>query len=182
MPSPTMVFADALAATSVWEGGEANHPADPGGHTAWGATEKYARGKGYEGPMEELPKHTVWGWFRADFWDSRDLDAVAVVAPGVAGYLFDMGVNHSPRGFALIAQRAVARYAAVATDGQWGPATNLAVRNAIATDGATAVLDALRVERCRYGVEITKRNRRLTVFLLGWFDRWLSYDGGQHVA
>lgn len=176
-----LIFELALRETARFEGGHADHPADPGGKTAYGATEAYARSKGYSGPMTALSRERVWGWFREDFWQSRSLDSVAAVAPAVAGYLFDTGVNHSPKGFATIVQRAAARYVQVSVDGRWGQETLGALLSAIAVSTGTSVLDALRVERCRYGIEITERNPNLKAFLFGWFRRWLTYDGGARV-
>jgi lysozyme family protein len=168
-------FLAALQETAKWEGGHANHPADPGGRTAYGATEAYARSKGYSGPMTALSKERVHGWFRADFWDGRSLDSIATVSPAIAGYLFDLGVNHSPKGFALIVQRAIRRYVSVAVDGVWGQQTLGGLISALAARGETPVLDALRVERCRYGLEITERDSELKAFLYGWLRRWLTY-------
>ena len=38
------------------EGGYVNHPADPGGATRWGVTERLARAHGYRGPMRDYPR------------------------------------------------------------------------------------------------------------------------------
>jgi len=75
------------------EGGYVANPADKGGPTCFGITEKVARAHGYAGAMAKLPRTTAIAIYRADYWTTPQLDRIAALGPHVAAELFDTGVN-----------------------------------------------------------------------------------------
>lgn len=87
-----------LAITLKWEGGDVDHPADPGGKTRWGITQgtydDYRKRRG-------LPKQSVFKMTRAemlDIYKSNYWDAVKgdTLAYGVDLATWDFGVNSGP--------------------------------------------------------------------------------------
>lgn len=163
-------FEQAIGFTLQWEGGYSNHPADRGGPTRYGITQQFARDRGYTGDMRSLPLALAHKWYKEDIWDRFKFEEVADISPECAGYLFDMAVNHGK--WALIAQRAAARYfPGIEQDGKWGPETHGALQESSRYEG---FLDALRVERCRYGNQLVASRRSQAVFLVGWLRRWLA--------
>ncbi|MFT3978580.1 MAG: glycosyl hydrolase 108 family protein, partial [Sphingomonas bacterium] len=78
------------------EGGYSNNPADRGGATRWGITEKVARANGYRGDMRALPRETAAAIYRRLYWQRPGYDRVAEHMPKVAAELFDTGVNMGP--------------------------------------------------------------------------------------
>lgn len=69
-----MNFDQALSWVLEKEGGYANHPADPGGETNYGITQRTARAHGYKGSMRAIPMDVVRSIYRKGFWDSCRLD------------------------------------------------------------------------------------------------------------
>ena len=59
------------------EGGYVHHPADPGGSTRWGITERVARTHGYAGAIAQLPESFARAIYRQTYWTRPALDAVA---------------------------------------------------------------------------------------------------------
>lgn len=72
-------FDDAFDTLLGHEGGFVDNPADPGGATRWGITQRVARADGYTGPMQSLPveraksiaKRLYWDVLRCDEYDPR---------------------------------------------------------------------------------------------------------------
>jgi lysozyme family protein len=83
-------FDDAFAALIGNEGGYSNNPADPGGETMWGITDRVARANGYTGAMKDLPLETAKSIARKVYWDPYQCDAFD---PRVAFQLFDAAYN-----------------------------------------------------------------------------------------
>jgi len=106
------------------EGGYSDHPADPGGKTMWGVTERVARAKGYTGEMRDMPK--AWAKanvYRPDYWDAVKADQLP---EAVRFDVFDAAVNSGVGQAAKWLQRA----AGVADDGAIGPVTLAAAAGA----------------------------------------------------
>lgn len=116
-----MTFDDAFLRLLGHEGGFVNDPADKGGATRYGVTEAVARAHGYKGRMQDLPLDTAKGIYRKAYWGGID------DLPDAVRYdVFDATVN-SGSGNAV---RWLQAAAGVAADGQLGPMTLAAVRNA----------------------------------------------------
>ena len=166
---------DALIAR---EGGYIDHPADRGGPTRWGITQHVARSHGYGGGMRVFPRAEAVRIYRALYWETPRLNAVANRAPGLAAELFDTGVNMGPEAAAGFLQRALNAlnregrdYSDLSIDRRIGPATLTALDAFLAVRGAKgeAVLikavEALQGERYIALAESRPANE---AFVYGW--------------
>jgi lysozyme family protein len=114
-------FNTAFAALVGNEGGYVNNPADPGGATRWGITQRVARAAGYLGDMRDFPleqarviaKHLYWDPLYLDEFDDRMAFAM-------------LDANYNGGHVVLWAQQAVG----VKADGKLGPTTISALRAA----------------------------------------------------
>jgi lysozyme family protein len=85
--------------TAAWEavlgveGGYVDHPADKGGPTCYGITERVARDFGYDGDMRQLPIRLAKQIAKSGYWDPLKLDDISVRAPQVAAELFEISYN-----------------------------------------------------------------------------------------
>lgn len=111
-----MQFEEAFARLIAHEGGFVDHPADPGGATRWGVTERVARAHGYRGSMRDFPISEARRIYRALYWDAVKADQLPAA---VRFHVFDAAVNSGVSQAAKWLQRAVG----VKDDGVIGPAT-----------------------------------------------------------
>ena len=160
------------------EGGYSNHPADRGGPTRYGITEKTARANGYAGDMRALPMADAARIYEQLYWTGPAFDQVAQRAPTVAAELFDTGVNMGPATAAGFLQRALNAlnrggrdYRDIVTDRCIGPRT-LAALDAFLRfrkHGGEAALhkaiEALQGEKYLHLAEMRPANE---AFLYGW--------------
>src|ERR1700739_3084807 len=58
------------------EGGFVDNPADPGGATRYGITERTARANGYTGDMRDFPIELAKTIAKASYWDPLGCDAL----------------------------------------------------------------------------------------------------------
>jgi lysozyme family protein len=114
-------FDGAFTALIGNEGGYSNNPADPGGETMWGITQRVARAYGYTGAMKDLPLETAKAIAKAKYWDAYSCDSFD---PRIAFQVFDAAYNGGQP--ALWLQKAVG----VPEDGIIGPVTIAAVNAA----------------------------------------------------
>lgn len=151
------------------EGGYVNDPADRGGATKYGITERVARANGYTGNMRDLPLQTAKDIYKREY----------AIKPGfadfpseVAAELFDTGVNMGTAKATEFLQRAVNALggAGIAVDGKMGPATRGAV-NTYLQSRSNAVSILCKVLNCLQGaryVEIVEKNPTQRRFINGW--------------
>ncbi len=120
-------FAASLKAVLKDEGGNDDDPADHGGRTSRGITQReYTAWRALKG----LATHDVWAAtndevaaiYHDEYWNPF-CDGFPV---GVDYLYFDMAVNAGPRRAAILLQRALG----VADDGRIGPITRLAISKA----------------------------------------------------
>lgn len=105
------------------EGSFVDHPADPGGATCWGITERVARVNGYKGHIRDLPVSLAKQIYRASYWDAVRADEL----PAVVRYsVFDAAVNSGVSQSAKWLQRALG----VTDDGAIGQQTLAAAKAA----------------------------------------------------
>jgi lysozyme family protein len=160
------------------EGGYVNHPADRGGATRYGITEKVARADGYVGDMCKLPRDRATRIYLRLYWTRPGFDRIATRAPALATELFDTGVNMGPQVAAGFLQRALNAlnrggrdWKDLIQDGKIGVRTLAALDALIATRGprGEAVLvkavEALQGERYLHLAETRPANE---AFLYGW--------------
>ena len=160
------------------EGGYADHPDDHGGATNFGITEPVARAAGWAGAMRDLPRGFAIAVYRDRYWIAPRFDAVAAIAPGVAGELFDTGVNMGPGVATVFLQRSLNAFnrqgrdwADVRVDRCIGPATLGALRRMLAVRGIAGeavLLKALNaLQGARY-IELAEGRQANESFLYGW--------------
>lgn len=160
------------------EGGYVDHPADRGGPTRWGITQRVARANGYLGDMRHLPRDEAAAIYRRIYWLRPRFDRVAEEAPRIAAELFDTGVNMGPGVAAGFLQRALnalnrrgSDYPDVAIDNIIGPRTLAALSAFIGKRGRAGeavllkALEALQGERYLHLAEQRPANE---AFLYGW--------------
>lgn len=115
-----MNFSIALARVLKSEGGFVDHPADPGGATRYGVTQRVARANGYQGDMRDFPLSMAGPIYKAQYWDPMLADQLPAA---VAFQAFDAAVNHGVSQASKFLQRAVG----ATPDGVIGPRTLAAV-------------------------------------------------------
>ncbi|WP_312999669.1 glycosyl hydrolase 108 family protein [Leclercia sp.] len=170
-----MTLDQIIDATIKAEGGYVNDPADSGGATNYGITEKVARANGYTGDMRSLPLATAKQIYRNEY----------LVKPGFADFpseiaaeLFDTGVNMGPATAAKFLQRAInaLQGSSLTVDGKMGPATKSAVNAYLASrvNSASILLKALNcLQGVRY-IEIVEKNPSQRKFVNGWISQRIS--------
>ena len=143
------------------EGAYVNNPADKGGATNWGITERTARASGYTGDMRELTQDQAKTIYKAQYWDTLSLDQV--IDSAVAYAMFDTAVNVSPHWAAITAQAAVG----VNADAKIGPVSLNAINAAKPKDLIQDISNA----RIDHRIDVCQRDPGQKVFLLGWLVR-----------
>lgn len=166
------------------EGGYSNHPADTGGATRWGITERVARANGYAGDMRALPRDTAIAIYRRLYWIEPAFNIVALRYPQIATELFDIGVNMGPAVAATFLQRVLnalnrggSVYPDVVADGRLGPVTMQALdafRRTRGEEGGHVLLEAIRSLRGARYIEITEQRPANEAFTYGWFGRMVE--------
>ena len=129
-------FAAAWQALLGNEGGYADNPADPGGATMYGVTERAARAHGYTGPMQALPLETAQNIAKTEYWDPYHCDQMP---QEVAFQVLDTAYNGGHP--AEWVQQAVG----VTADGIIGPQT-LAAINAADPDKIVMRFNGARID------------------------------------
>jgi lysozyme family protein len=150
-------FDDAFTALIGSEGGYSFNPADPGGETMWGVTQRVARNAGYTGAMKDLPLATAKQIAKTKYWDPLRLDEFD---PRVAFQIFD--ANYNGGLVVLWMQKA----SGAAPDGKFGPDTVEAVKNA----------DPMRfvMRFAAYRLRYLKGLHAWPTFSRGWTERMAS--------
>ncbi len=172
------VFDEAFTHVVGVEGGYSDNPADSGGPTKWGVTERVARDAGYMGSMRDLPLETAKAIYKNRYWDLVRLDDVASVSLPTAVELFDTAVNTGVAKAGLFLQRALNAlnrqgkdYRDLTVDGLVGPATVAALKAYVALrgkPGVTVLLRLLNVFQATFYVELTEARQKDETFLYGW--------------
>lgn len=165
MSMTTQGYHDALRFVLQWEGGFVDDPADPGGRTNRGVTQKtYDAWRERQGLSRrdvlviEAPE--VEAIYRTGYWRAAACDRLPPPLDLVA---FDTAVNMGVRRSIRILQTALE----CPVDGRFGPVTAGA---AAACDRATTTASYCRVREGVYR-GLARRNPALTRFLKGWVNR-----------
>lgn len=174
-------FETAVKFVLASEGGLEENPNDNGGITNFGISLRFLR----EVKDENLRKYGIFGVvnentirqlvieqakiiYRGEFWEENGFEEICV--QNLCNYLFDMAVNHGVSQAVKLLQRSVCASAFVRgflhDDGIMGTKT-LDVANLLG-DKLLPILVALRVDYCRYLVEINPKNQ---ANLDGWLNR-----------
>lgn len=151
-----------IALTIKLEGGYVNNPADPGGATNMGVTQRYldnARKTDATLPasVKDLTVGQVTALYRLDQWAAVQGDALP---PGVAALAFDGAVNEGPGTAVMLLQQALG----IHVDGKLGPATLAAIGPLVVSHEDLALEYAAR--RATHYAALNKG-----IFELGWMRR-----------
>jgi lysozyme family protein len=180
-PSPPTIdphsrFSQALAFTLRWEGGFSDDPADRGGRTMRGVTERIFhawladQGKPTR-PVNEIRDDELNAIYRTNYWLGA---RCAEISPPVDFCQFDAAVNHGPGGASRLFQRALNTafremkvQTQVKEDGAVGPVT---LREARRVDADVLVRAYLAERRALYQ-RIVEKKPDQSRFLKGWINR-----------
>lgn len=161
-------FLDALDFVLLWEGGEVNHPADPGGHTNMGVTQRtldWFRSKypsaGLPSSVSNLTHEHVQQIYYQEYY--RPLRCDEMPEP-ISLLVFDAAVNQGAYDAGRFLQRAVG----AAADGIVGSKTLSALERAVHIYGVQAVAKAVAVERA---YDYALNDSIDDVFGRGWYRR-----------
>lgn len=167
-----------LAALLRREGGFVDHPADRGGPTNFGITEKVARAAGWTGRMRDLPRETAIAIYRQRYWVQPRFDALAGIVPLVAAEAFDTAVNMGVGTAVGFLQRSLnvlnrqqRDWPDVPVDGRIGGATLAAVTALINRRGAAGerlLCRALNVLQGARYIELAEAHADQEAFVFGW--------------
>lgn len=103
MTAPTS-FDECFRVLLGHEGDFVDHPADPGGATRWGVTERVARANGYAGHMRDYPESEAKRVYHASYWAPLRADELP---PTLRHAAFDAAVNSGVKQSIKWLQRAV---------------------------------------------------------------------------
>lgn len=154
-------FEQAVQRILQLEGGRSNHPADRGGLTKYGISQraypKLSIDALTEGQAREI--------YRRDYWQPN-FDRIADQSK--AGKLLDLCVNLGPKGGVTVLQQALNdEGCAVEVDGQFGPRSLMAVNLMPLRE----FLRTVRARQVRHYVDLTLKDASQLAFLDGWIRR-----------
>lgn len=165
-------FTACLALTLVYEGAFVDHPKDPGGATMCGITQRV-----YDEDRDarRLPRQPVRlsteaeraAIYRRRYWGLASCDGLLA---GVDYAVFDYAVHSGVR----TAAKALQAIVGAVTDGDIGPRTLANVRHYCDSHNATALIDALCVQRDRFLRSLPS----YIVFGRGWTRRVMGAQPG----
>jgi lysozyme family protein len=159
------------------EGGYVNHPADRGGPTNFGITQKtlskYLETVVTAETVKALDVETARDIYELHYYRAPRIDRLP---PQIQPFLFDCAVNHGPRRAIKFLQEVCneAGYGPLTIDGLMGPKTK-AQAYACCEELGEWMIVALVEERQMFYVEIVDRNASQSVFLKGWLARARSF-------
>ncbi|NJO13544.1 MAG: hypothetical protein HC872_08855 [Gammaproteobacteria bacterium] len=158
-------LASALTFVLRWEGGFVDHPADPGGRTNKGITQKVYDGwRRRQGLVPQdvklIADSEVHAIYRADYWVPPRCD---LLADPLSLVQFDTAVNMGVGRAVRFLQSA----AGCAVDGDFGPGTQRAVAGCDHGEAISKYCDT----REAFYRSLVEKNPKLGVFLKGWLNR-----------
>jgi lysozyme family protein len=161
------------------EGRYSNNPADPGGATIWGITERVARANGYTGQMIAMPRDTARNIYSGQYVQKPGFAGIIPLSERIAEEVIDTGINMGTAVAALMLQKALNTfnnqgrdYPDILVDGDVGPATIAALRAYLGHRGALGETVMLRALNCLQGehyISIGANRPASEAFEFGWF-------------
>lgn len=161
----TPAFLNALAKTLGYEGEVSSHPADPGGLTKWGITQRtydayrLTKGKARRSVLD-LEDDEMRAIYYESYWTPCNCEALPMP---LAAAVFDMAVHSGTWNAKLTLQRSLR----IRADGVVGPVTIAAAK------ASPSPLPFLRA-RGAYIQEVINARPGSVVFLEGWINRLLD--------
>lgn len=186
-------FDRAFLVTMGHEGGYVNDKDDAGGetyrgisrrfHPSWPGWQYIDQAKG----MDNFPavlkiskdlQADVLNFYRAQFWDRFNGDAVAEVAPSLANELFDTAVNMGVHRAVIFLQQALnvlnrnqQIYADLVPDGKFGTNTMKALQAYIGNDEPKLLLVVMNALQANHYLEYMGKDPVQEKYARGWFKR-----------
>jgi lysozyme family protein len=170
-------YRDAIKKVLQHEGGYVNHPADRGGPTNWGVTQKTYNeymskitGKSYQSTIDEIKSMPIGNAiliYKTLYWDKMSGDKIKKYA--IAAAIFDQAINRGTIAAVKQAQRVLKntfKYP-LAEDGVAGAGTLTALNT---VDEAKFLNSYLQESILAYN-KIVQNNPSQSVFLNGWLKR-----------
>jgi len=158
------------------EGGYGDDPSDSGGETNYGITVAVARENGYDGDMEDLPKHVAFDIYSKRYWDSVKGDDLLYLSPDIAREVVDTGINGGVSGSSKLLQRALNvlnvredLYSDIIVDGNIGPGTIGALTEYLEHRPDYILVRMLNCLQGAFYVELAERREKDEKFIYGWF-------------
>jgi lysozyme family protein len=147
------------------EGGYSNHPADTGGATMKGITQKeYDSYRGHQGDSYQdvrlISDTELWDVYLTLYWIPMNLEIID--DDDLVLQVYDMGINAGTRTAIKLLQRLVG----VIDDGYIGPQTNKAIREYNGN-----ILEDYKKRRKLFYVTLKQNKPELKPFLIGWLNR-----------
>ncbi len=169
-------FEQGWANTGPKEAGYVHHPADRGGPTKWGMTERVARANGYTGRMEDLTEDRAKAIAKSQYWDVLNLDAVAALSLPVAIEMFDTLYNGGEPGQWLqrclnVFNQQGRIYPDMKADGRIGPMTVALLKAYLlkrGKEGEVVMVKALNHLQGARFIGISENNPTQEAFTYGW--------------
>lgn len=169
-----MSFDAAFARTVGVEGGYSNNPADRGGPTKYGITEKIARVHGYQGNMQDLTIDAAKAIYRKTYWDMPSFGDIDAISADMSSELFDTSVNMGIQTAARFFQRALnvfnqrgALYPDVPIDGKFGPQTLAAFKSYAERRGIDVLIGAMHGLKIAKYISIAEQDETQETFVYG---------------
>ena len=159
------------------EGGFVNHPADKGGPTNFGITQrtlsKYLETSVTVEDVRGMDVETARDIYELRYYRSPKIDRLP---EGIQHFVFDCAVNHGPRRAIKFVQEVCndSGYGPLTADGLMGPKTK-AQANSCHAELGDWMLVALVEERQIFYANIVANNPDQSVFLNGWLNRARSF-------
>ncbi|MDN4502493.1 glycosyl hydrolase 108 family protein [Alteromonadaceae bacterium BrNp21-10] len=172
-----MNIQDMLKDIIAKEGGFVNHPADRGGATKYGITQKtlskYLEKMVTVEDVKGLDIETAKDIYELRYYRAPKIDRLP---EGLQHFLFDCAVNHGPRRAIKFLQQVCndSGYGPLTVDGLMGPKSK-AQAAACYEELGDWMLVALVEERQLFYSEIVEHNESQGVFLAGWLNRARSF-------
>ncbi len=152
------------------EGGFVDHPADRGGPTNHGVTQRtlahWRKCEVSSDDVRQLSKEEACEIYCQMYWRDYKLDTICD-NPVVNELLLDSSIQHDPVSTIKMLQRAIGS----TPDGLIGPMTRAAAQACSAQDLAAAFV----AERVVYYGKVVKRDPSQVVFIDGWLQRMARY-------
>lgn len=155
-------FEQAIEVVLKKEGGYVCDPDDAGGETNFGISKRSYP----DVDIKSLTREQAIELYRRDFWNSA---YEKIDAQPLATKIFELTVHCGVETGVGLVQRALRALGdpVVNVDGRFGPQT----LQAITLESPRALLAAIRVEQCRYYLDILNSKPEQQKFFLGWVRR-----------
>lgn len=167
------------------EGGYVNNPVDPGGPTNYGVSLRFLRSQNlidgdfdHDGDIDQddiksMTIEQAMEFYKVCFWDKYLLEKISPQI--IANILFGMIVNTGPKTAIKNLQETINKligHTALVCDGKIGKRTLELINIA----SPYLLLGEYKKEMKKFYTNLVENNKKLSIFLKGWFNRLDSYE------